>query len=257
MVSSNSAPTNVTQDWFRPVDWEDYELETIHGVWYNNAYYGFYKSSDFEGGIVIDFVNGTLTTGSEYHHASHVAISDGRFRTIKNSSIASPTTLYISRWDNNDTSFRNYQYKSPRYILGNPINFKVAQLVLDTEWLADVIEEAGGDIEALNQTSWDMYGSALDWGDQLGACINGYTINSQDDLNGDDLYNLASVGIQSYVEFKVYADGALVFTKSVTDSTAFKLPRGFKNRKIEWEVTGMVPVKRVVLATSMEELKDG
>ena len=253
LVASDSAPQNVTRDWFQPSDWDDLELTTMHGVWYNKAYYGFYKSADYEGGIIIDFVNNAITTVNDYHYASHVAVSDGAFRTIKNSSIAAPTSLYISRWNNNPSIYRNYRYKSPRYILGRLTNIQVAQIILDTEWYNDMYEDAGGDLETLNQSVWDE----TDWGYQLGGCINGYVINDLGDGNGDALYDLSTVGLQDYVDFNVYVDGVLTFSKQVSDCKAFKLPRGFKNKIWEWEVIGMIPIKRVTLASTMEELKDG
>jgi hypothetical protein len=68
------------------------------------------------------------------------------------------------------------------------------------------------------------------------------------------LYTLRSLGVQNYVDFKVYVDGVWMFTKKVTNSTMFKLPRGFKNKKWEFELEGMIPVKRFTVATSTEEI---
>lgn len=252
MVNAESAPSNITADTFDPDDWDDYELETLHGVWYNKAYYGFYKSTSFEGNIKIDFINGSITTGGDYHYAAYVSIDDGIFRTIVDSSIINPSSLYISQWDADPTRFRNYQYKSKRYVTQKAVNFAVAQVIIDLEWYEELLVEAGGDLEALNATTW----TTTSWGYQMGGPINDWEPNEQD-INGDDLYSLASLGIQSYVDFKVYVAGVLKFTKQVSTCDAFKLPRGFKNKQWEWEVVGMIPVKRVSMASSMEELKHG
>lgn len=249
LVSADGSPANVTREWFKPEDWDDYELESMHGAWYNKAYYGFYKSVDFEGNIIIDFINNSITTGTDYHWATCVRVESGAFNTIKDSNISEPGVLYISQWDADDTRYRNYRFKSRRYVYNRPLNFKAAMVILNTDWYEEVVAAAGGDLESLNEDTWDE----TDWGYQLGGTINGYIIGAQD-INGDDLYSSADFGFQNYVEFRVYVDGVLNFTKQVTDSTAFKLPRGFKNKKWEWEVVGMIPVKRVVLATSMEEL---
>jgi hypothetical protein len=37
----------------------------------------------------------------------------------------------------------------------------------------------------------------------------------------------------------------------------FKLPRGFKDKKWEFEMVGMIPVKRLTIATSTEEIARG
>jgi len=254
LVAADSSPNNVTADWFNPSDWVNYELETLHGVWYNKAYYGFYKSADYEGNIIIDFVNNSITTGNEYHYAADVSISDGIFRTIKDSSIISPDTLYISKWAADTARYRNYTYKSPRFILEKPVNFKVAQIIIDTDFynqVLDIIAE-GNDITVANQATWDD----TDWGAMMGGPVNDYMANDQD-INGDDLYSLTDLGVLDYIEFSLYVDGVLKFTKQVMDSTMFKLPRGFKDKKWEVEVKGMMPVKRIILATSTEEIRNG
>jgi hypothetical protein len=245
----SSGIRNITKDFFSPDDWDDYELETIHGHWYNEAYYGFYKSATYEGNIRIDFLNQSITTGADYHYAGYVALVDGKFRTIFSSSITT-SALYISQWDNDTTRYRNYQYKSPRFILEKPANFKVAQVVIDTDFYNDVLEIISDDttLATLNAAEWAL--------GLIDAPLNGAALNEQD-VNGDGLYSLSSLGVQDYIEFKIYVNSVLKFTKQISDSNMFKLPRGFKHKKWEIEIIGMLPVKRVTLATSTEEIDDG
>jgi hypothetical protein len=244
--------SNITRDMFKPEDWVDFELETMHGTWYNKAYYGFFKSADNEGNIILDTLNGSITTGGGYHWAGYVAMQDGVFRTIVNSKIDDPGTLYISEWDADPTQYRNFTFKSPRYILEKPKNYKVAQVIIDTEFFLKVLQivEDDSTLQDLNQAAWD----ATDWGegDNFGP-FNSAMLNAYE-INGDNLFSLTTLGVQNYVDFNIYADGVLKFTKQVMDSNMFKLPRGFKNKKWEWEVSGMIPVKRVTLATSTEEI---
>ena len=250
---------NVTQDLFDPDDWADYELDTMHGTYYNKSYYGFYKSADYEGAIRIDFINGSIQTGQKYHYAGYVAIADGIFRTITNSNIDAPTVLYIARWDYDNSSYRNYKFKSKRYIYRHPLNMKVAQVILDSEFYDDVLEIIGDNdtLEDLNETVWLLEsagGGTTDWGaGDLGGTLNGASIHSYT-INGDALYSLVSLGVQNYVEFRLYADGVLKFTKYVMNSNMFKLPRGYRDKKWEFEVEGMIPIKRVIIATTTEEI---
>jgi hypothetical protein len=241
-----SGITNVTKDMFKPEDWVDFELETIHGTWFNKAYYGFYSSPTYEGHVIIDFLNGAITTGVQYHQAGFVALSDGIFRTISYSDLTNPGILYIGQWDANPTQFRNFSYKSPRFILEKPKNFKVAQVILDTDFYNTVLEIIGDEstLGDLNAAAWVL---------PLEGALNAASLNRQD-INGDTLYSLSSLGVQSYVDFKIYVDGVLKFTKQVTDSNMFKLPRGFKDKKWELVLEGMIPVKRVTIATSTEEI---
>jgi hypothetical protein len=252
LVDATGEPRNVTADTFKPEDWEDYELETMHGTFYNKAYYGWYKSDTYEGSIIIDFLNKSITTGQDYHYAGNVSIANGIFRTIYPSNPADTSILNIAKWDKDETSYRNFTFRTKRYVMEYPVNFKVAQIIMDLDWYADVLTAAGGDLETLNATTW----ATTDWGYALGGPMNDFMANDQD-MNGDDLFNIASLGLQAYIEFKVYVNGILKWTKQVTSNDMFKLPRGFKDKKWEFEMVGMIPVKRLTIATSTEEIARG
>jgi hypothetical protein len=58
------------------------------------------------------------------------------------------------------------------------------------------------------------------------------------------------------VTFKVYADHVLKFTKTVTNDTPFRLPSGFKAKYWEVEVTGTGAVRGILLANTIEELRN-
>jgi len=253
-----SGITNITSDIFKPEDLTDYYLSSMHGVWYNRSYFGFYSGTNGEGFIKIDFTNMSVTSGITYHQATYVALSDGIFRTIVNSSIASPTVAYISKWDADTTSYNNYGYKSPRFIFSKLINFKVAQVYIDFDFYFEVQNLLGTDdtLTNLNNTEWAGTAGTTAPAKLEDACVNDFVVNSQD-ANGDNLYSLASLGVQEYITFKIYADSVLKFTKEVSDNLMFKLPRGFKGKEWEVEVSGMIPVKRIMVATSTEELLNG
>jgi hypothetical protein len=57
------------------------------------------------------------------------------------------------------------------------------------------------------------------------------------------------------VTLKVYADGVLKQTKTVTSREPFKLKSGFKALQWQFEITGTNEVKRLRVATSGDELK--
>lgn len=54
--------------------------------------------------------------------------------------------------------------------------------------------------------------------------------------------------------FKLYADGVLKHTQTVTNSNVFRLPSGYKANEFEFEVTGSVPINEVCLYESAEEI---
>jgi hypothetical protein len=56
------------------------------------------------------------------------------------------------------------------------------------------------------------------------------------------------------VTFRLYADGALKHTQTVTDNRPFRLPSGYLAKAFEVELSGTSEVRRVAIATSMPEL---
>jgi len=54
--------------------------------------------------------------------------------------------------------------------------------------------------------------------------------------------------------FKLYADGVLKHTQTVSDSEIFKLPSGYKAREFEVELTGSVPINEVCVYESSGEI---
>lgn len=54
--------------------------------------------------------------------------------------------------------------------------------------------------------------------------------------------------------FKLYADGVLVHTQTVTSSNMFRLPSGYKANEFEIELAGSVPINEVCVYESAEEL---
>lgn len=70
------------------------------------------------------------------------------------------------------------------------------------------------------------------------------------------LFKAAQVVADSFgtVTLKVYADGVLKFTKTVTDDKPFRLPQGYQAKDWQFEIATTTPIVGVVVAESIEEL---
>jgi hypothetical protein len=68
-------------------------------------------------------------------------------------------------------------------------------------------------------------------------------------------FAVAEIVADAYpVTFKLYADGALVHTRTVTTPEPFRLPSGYYSWNVQVEVSANVAVQGISLAHSMEEL---
>jgi len=69
-------------------------------------------------------------------------------------------------------------------------------------------------------------------------------------------FGVAAIEASAFpVTLKIYADGALKQTKTVASRDPFKLKPGFKKTEWQFEITGTNEVRRLRVATSVDELK--
>ena len=74
-------------------------------------------------------------------------------------------------------------------------------------------------------------------------------------MPAEDNLGAASVDAAAYpVTFKLYADGVLKFTQTVLDRYAFRMPAGYRSRRIHFTVTGTGIVRDVEIASTMAEI---
>jgi len=59
------------------------------------------------------------------------------------------------------------------------------------------------------------------------------------------------------VTFKIWADGVLKHTQTVTNDNVFWLPSGIVASYLEIEVSGTTKIQKVSIASSPQELKRG
>lgn len=73
------------------------------------------------------------------------------------------------------------------------------------------------------------------------------------ELNGDGMALVPPVAWDS-LTYQLYVDGALKFSKTLTDSKGFRLPAGYKSDSAAHRVSGNVVVKAIVYAETMKGL---
>ena len=74
------------------------------------------------------------------------------------------------------------------------------------------------------------------------------------EIGGDAMREIPPLQIDS-LQFQLWADDALKFSRQVGNSRAFRLPPGYKADNVEVVLAGNVKVNSVVLAETMVGLK--
>ena len=254
-IASDGSASNVTFEILNPSDWKEYHPTTMHGAFYHDKYFGFYKSGADEGGIVIDFGNKILSTLTIYAYACHVTAEDADFYLAMQDEIDEdnpPETipLCVKEWEGDDYNYLAAKWKSKKFTLDSGINFSAARIIMDSEFYNTVLALVESDAYIADYNA-DLFAAG-----NLGGAYNEFEYN-RFPYNGDLLMSANNVEISSLITFKLYVDGVLKFTKLVSDEKPFRLPSGFRGMKWEVQLEGNIPVRRVQIATSARELLNG
>jgi hypothetical protein len=133
--------------------------------------------------------------------------------------------------------------------------------MVDIDYYDQLIQEVEDNeyLEELNATVWasaDLqdtrnYGDGIQDGDST-LDNPDYTFNKQH-FNYSALRTLQSIEVDQFVKFRLYVDNKLVFEKNINSDKYFRLP-AVRGRRIEFELGGYIPVRRVVIAQSPAEI---
>jgi len=156
----------------------------------------------------------------------------------------------IAAWNADPTNYMYATWKSKEFLLPANINFACCRVMLDStkyQAVLDLLAE-NDTLATFNQAMWaagNIQGALND------APFNLYTIN------GDALYDLNNIQMSGNITFSLYVDRELKFERVVTSDRPFKLPSGYKGRRVEVTISGYLPVYDITLAQSIRELQSG
>lgn len=161
----------------------------------------------------------------------------------------------IYEWEGDDTQpFGNNYWRSKEVVTPGRVRLSCARVLFTP-----------GDLEPFYQTVLDREeiidsnAAKLATG-QLGTTggIEGGYIHANYPIAGDNLEAVPAAPVYGgdlTIEFRLYADGVLKFTKTLYTSRVFKLPGGYRGTKWMIVLTGNVEkVQRCDVASSVQEL---
>ena len=147
----------------------------------------------------------------------------------------------VYRWDDSPTSKYVSDWVSSDIQLARPTNFSVAQIH------APFIQVAPPDDAVLQRNivlyaDIDLVGGALNADSFLAVEINGSALGLYETVSPDK------------VQFSLYADGNIVYSRAVTSSEPFRLPSGYLSEVYNVGLTTTIPMYSVTVADSVVEL---
>ena len=231
----------VTRDLFTLKEWSELNPDTFIGASADNRYYSGYSADGSSLMFVID----------KAEPASFLKVNQ-RITAIW----ADPWTgkLYVAadkqiyRWEGDEGTKLSYEWKSKNFLTAPPVNYGAVKIDADF----DMTEGESG----AAQTAYDAAIAANETLITSGAMNDGLADPAlgEYEVGGDEMAVIPALVADS-LQFQLWADGELKYTKQVINSRAFRLPSGYKSDNVEIVLSGNVKVTGVVLAETMDGLK--
>ena len=216
-------------------------------------------------GLVFDtsIPEAPLTLMSTGTRAAHIRQDTGKLYIVADGQ--------IKQFDGSEVNRTIYEWRSKLFQLSLPVNFGAIQVYADhsgTSLAAAAQLGANAAIAAANSAAEAANAAAVAQNNALwtsGAANGGWAVAgiNQWAWNGSgltDLIPLQELGEVVTIDglslsLKVYADGELKFSSSVTGNDPIPLPSGFKSDAWEIAISGNKTVRRIVMASNIPELK--
>jgi hypothetical protein len=231
----------VTKDLFTQKEWAELNPATFIAATGDNRYYAGHEVAGSSLMFVID----------KAEAASFITVNQGITAIWTD-----PATgkLYVAinkkiyQWEGDVGTKLAYEWRSKQFVYPLPINYGAAKIDADF-----------GMTEAEQEATQATYDAAIAANQ---AMITGDAMNDgladpylgEYEIGGDALPVIPALVIDS-LQFQLWTDGRLRYTKQVENTRGFRLPAGYKSDNAEIVLSGNVKVAGVVIAETMDGLK--
>lgn len=257
-INANGASL-ITRDKISKDEWALFFPSTIHAASLDGRYVGFFQSGTntdgtYQGGGFQwnqrDDAIGELTTFNFYVYGTFVVEETDVMYVIQQNPFNNNAS-YASLWESSVGTQYPYIWRSKVFLRRENTNFGAAAidgtfLQSPTSAQLNLFATEQALIKAANQA-------------QLASAKGGGFNDPQWNViqwNGSSTLQNYPTQVQpaTTVDFKLYVDGLLRFERECTDTNPFLLPSNYQGIAHEIELSSLVPIKRVTLAPSIEEL---
>lgn len=231
----------VTKDLFTQKEWSALNPDTFIAATADNRYFAGYFADSKDQMFVID----------KTENAAFITINQGITAIWSD-----PWTgkLYVSfdkkiyEWEGDPGTKLSYEWKSKQFLTASPLNYGAAKIDAD-----------------FDMTEAEQFGAADAYAAILAAnrvLIASGKVNDgladpalgEYEIGGDAMEIPPPLSIDS-LQFQFWANGELKLARPVTTTRAFRLPAGYKADNIEVVLSGNVKVTGVVIAETMDGLR--
>ena len=248
-VTAGNLPQLITEPWMKKDEWTLYAPTSFHAAVVDDRYMAFYSNGgagqNESGGLVFDPAD-QETTLQTIGMTATASYSD-----LETDSLYLYTDGAIQAWKGG-SSYLAFQWKSKEFITPRPICFKAAVVRFTV---------GQGFTEAQREEAIAAQVAAVDASMYAGGVLastgafGGFSPAQYPVAGGPYLQAINELGISVTANFKIFADGDLVFEKNLDSPKPFRLPGGYLAESWEVQVSGTnISVHEIMLAETMSEL---
>lgn len=226
-------------------EWQELTPTSMLGVIYNNLYICFHQTQTGIEALVL--ARGDIPPLS---FLSFDAISVYIDRSTGNMYGVSQFDNLIYQLDADEINNTLYEWKSKKFVMPNPMSYAAIKLQANYDYMDDqaAYNEFVAGVIASNQALF----SAATTG--LGGNFNDDLLNFHE-MNGSILADIPTPADVRNIQVIVFADEQQVFTTGVLNQEPIRMPVTGKAYVWEIKITGNVPVRSVIMGTSIGETR--
>ena len=245
-VRADGAVNLVSEQLLDRADWLALSPTTILGGQINGVYLLFYDNLDEAGqryaGAIFIYVGGQpfLARTSVLASASYYDIGDSGLY------FKAPGSASVQRFDPPDGAPEKLYWRSKEFWTTSPTS--MGAILIDRGRPGRDAAAIQAEIDAIIASNAAIYASGILEGDVNGAALNVH------ECGGDALRPVPDAADYEDITVGIYADGKLIQTLSTADRVV-RVKAGLKARRWEVDVSTNAQVAQIVMAASVEELK--
>lgn len=238
----------ITREIMTQDEWQALHPDTMVGALYGNLYIGFYDNDLVQSGIVLNRGDQpAMTKLSLPVAATYVNRASGALYVIN------AVNSLIYQVDGDSTQKMTYEWKSKRFVFPNPVN--MAAIQVDANYLEGItdVDEYNALRDAALAVNAGLFSTAVTNDKPLGGEWNQVEMNEL--MFNNSPMKLYPQAVPANITVTIYADDRQIFSGMFTNFNPRRLPSGFRAHRWEFIVSGTTPVRAIIMATSMGELK--
>jgi hypothetical protein len=240
LIGSNG-PDLATDDLYKQEDWKQLSPNSFYSAHYGGRYVASYISGATRSLLFIDRADAVQakTVGIN----CSVVYGDqetGKLYLVFNNS--------IYEFDAEAGVKLNYDWQSKEFVFPAPINLAAAKVDASFAMSASDIISAQAAYNTIKTANAALISAKKSRGSVNSFCVNSRAVNGS-------LVKTPPPKTWNALTFLLYANGSLMFSRTVASAKAFRLPQGFRYDNCSFRLQGNVQVKRVILSQSMDSLR--